>query len=149
MAENETFTRLFTLEEAQSMVVEIEPLVAEMTTAFAGIRREISATCRAAGVEPDSASLSERLQERGIAPALVGRVNDLIRRITEKGCVVNGPEVGLVDFPALLDSRIVFLCWKHGEPAIGHWHAIPDGFAGRRPLLDPLQDADGASSAVH
>ena len=148
MTDQERFARLFTIEEAQTMVTEIAPLVAEMTSAFAGIRREITDACRATGLEPGSDALPERLEERGVAPALVGRVNDLIRRITEKGCLVNGPEAGLIDFPALLDSRIVFLCWKHGEPRIDHWHAIPDGFAGRRPLLDLRPDAD-PSTAVH
>jgi hypothetical protein len=29
---------------------------------------------------------------------------------------------------------VVFLCWKHGEPAVTHWHELDAGFAGRRPL---------------
>jgi hypothetical protein len=128
--------RLFTLAEAQTLLPEIEPLVAEMKSAFEKIRSEITQASTTAGLPPNSPKLAKHLEKRGVAPALVGRVNDLIRTITEKGCVVNGPEAGLVDFPALLDSEIVFLCWQHGEPHIGHWHRIPDGFAGRRPLLE-------------
>lgn len=45
----------------------------------------------------------------------------------------NGPE-GLVDFPAMLDGRPVYLCWKLGEPEVLHWHDIEAGFAGRQPL---------------
>ena len=130
------FARLFTLEEAQTLLPELEPLVAEMKSAFEKIRAEIEVASDAAGLPANNPLLARHLEERGIAPPLVDRVNDLIGRIHAKGCVVNGPEAGLVDFPALLDSEIVFLCWKHGEAGIGHWHRIPDGFAGRRPLLD-------------
>ena len=34
-----------------------------------------------------------------------------------------------------MDSRIVFLCWKHGEPEVLHWHELDSGFAGRQPLV--------------
>ena len=45
----------------------------------------------------------------------------------------SGPE-GLVDFPAVLDGRIVYLCWKLGEPEVLHWHELDAGFAGRQSL---------------
>jgi hypothetical protein len=41
---------------------------------------------------------------------------------------------GVVDFPALMDGREVYLCWHLGETEVGHWHEIESGFAGRRPL---------------
>jgi hypothetical protein len=41
---------------------------------------------------------------------------------------------GLVDFPAILDGRKVFLCWKLGEPQVLFWHDLEAGFAGRQPL---------------
>ena len=48
--------------------------------------------------------------------------------------VVRDLDRGLVDFPALIDGREVYLCWLLDEPAVGHWHGIEAGFAGRRPL---------------
>jgi hypothetical protein len=59
----------------------------------------------------------------------------------------NGPE-GLVDFPAMLDGRPVFLCWKLGEPEVMFWHDLEAGFQGRQPLAagSVAGDApDGAS----
>ena len=148
MTERPAFAKFFTLEEAQGIVAEIEPLVSEMKQTFARIRREIADASRASGIALSSPHLSQQLEERGIASPLVEQVNVLIRRVHEKGCVVNGPEAGLVDFPALLDSEIVFLCWQHGETRIGHWHRIPDGFAGRKPLLGP-EVASEIPSTVH
>src|SRR5919108_6251311 len=48
--------------------------------------------------------------------------------------VVRDLERGLVDFPAVIDGREVYLCWLLDEPAVRHWHAVEAGFAGRRPL---------------
>jgi hypothetical protein len=50
--------------------------------------------------------------------------------------VVRDLERGLVDFPALIDGREVYLCWLLDEPAVGHWHGVESGFAGRRPLAN-------------
>ena len=41
---------------------------------------------------------------------------------------------GLVDFRAVLDGREVYLCWRLGEPEVGHWHEVDAGFAGRKKL---------------
>ena len=45
----------------------------------------------------------------------------------------DGPE-GLVDFPSMMDGRIVFLCWKLGETEVLHWHELDAGFRGRQSL---------------
>ncbi len=50
--------------------------------------------------------------------------------------VVRDLDRGLVDFPAVIDGREVYLCWLVDEPAVTHWHAIESGFAGRQPLAD-------------
>src|SRR6266550_2484528 len=41
-------------------------------------------------------------------------------------------EHGLVDFPALVSGRQVWLCWQRGEKSIGWWHGLDTGFSDRR-----------------
>jgi hypothetical protein len=48
--------------------------------------------------------------------------------------VVRDLERGLVDFPAVIDGREVYLCWLLDEPMVMHWHAVESGFNARRPL---------------
>jgi hypothetical protein len=48
--------------------------------------------------------------------------------------LVRDLERGLVDFPAIVDGREVYLCWRLDEPQVAHWHGLESGFAGRRPL---------------
>ncbi len=55
-------------------------------------------------------------------------------RLERLDLVVRDLERGLVDFPALIDGREVYLCWLLDEPSVGHWHGVESGFAGRRPL---------------
>jgi hypothetical protein len=50
------------------------------------------------------------------------------------GVLVKDLETGLLDFPSERDGEIVFLCWRHGEPSVAHWHAVDAGFSGRQPL---------------
>ena len=41
---------------------------------------------------------------------------------------------GLVDFPAIIGGREVFLCWEQDEDDIEYWHDIETGYAGREKL---------------
>ncbi|MBA2283739.1 MAG: DUF2203 family protein [Acidimicrobiia bacterium] len=48
------------------------------------------------------------------------------------GIFLRDPGRGLVDFPAVAPSgRPYWLCWLDGEPSVGWWHWVEDGFAGR------------------
>ncbi len=142
-----SFSRLFTVEEANALLPRIIPDVEELLDTFREIRTEIEDASRQAGVPIDSSKLPGHLEARGVAPRLFDRVKAIIERIHANGCLVNGPEVGLIDFPCLYNNEIVFLCWKYGEPRVGHWHRVPDGFAGRRPLLDASETS--ADTLVH
>jgi hypothetical protein len=42
---------------------------------------------------------------------------------------------GLLDFPAIIGGREVFLCWEKDEDDIEFWHDLDTGFAGREKLL--------------
>ena len=61
-------------------------------------------------------------------------ISDSVEAIQEMGILVKDLDIGLCDFPFLLDGRVVYLCWKLGEPEIRYWHEIEDGYAGRQPI---------------
>lgn len=74
------------------------------------------------------AVIEARIEEK------VREIDGCLRELDTIGCECKDFRMGLVDFPALLDGRVVCLCWKLGEPEIGHWHEVEDGFSGRRPV---------------
>jgi hypothetical protein len=43
-------------------------------------------------------------------------------------------DVGLVDFPAVMNGEEVFLCWRSDEDAVTWYHTPEGGFAGRKPI---------------
>lgn len=60
----------------------------------------------------------------------------------------SGPE-GLVDFPSMMDDRLVFLCWKLGEPEVLHWHELDAGFRGRQSLIAGSVVEAGSGEGPH
>jgi hypothetical protein len=73
-----------------------------------------------------------RLRMQGLIDQMAAGV----ARIDALGLTLRDIERGLVDFPALVSGRQVWLCWKFGESAIGWWHDLETGFDGRRPLAE-------------
>ena len=57
-----------------------------------------------------------------------------LRELDELGVELKDPRTGLVDFRSERDGEVVYLCWKLDEPAVGWWHPLDSGFAGRRRL---------------
>ena len=43
-------------------------------------------------------------------------------------------ERGLIDFPAIIGGKEVFLCWEQDEDDIEFWHDLESGYAGRERL---------------
>ncbi|MGE5702421.1 MAG: DUF2203 domain-containing protein [Clostridia bacterium] len=57
-----------------------------------------------------------------------------LQTLHDKGIQVKDLDIGLIDFPAVIDGKEVLLCWKQGEESITHYHGEQDGFLGRKPL---------------
>jgi hypothetical protein len=51
-----------------------------------------------------------------------------------KGIELKDIDIGLVDFPAIMDGNEVLLCWRQGEERISYYHSREDGFSGRKSI---------------
>ena len=130
--------RIFTLDEAQALLPVVESL----------LNRAIEAKQAAAELEEEQSALVQRVflqggvlldvaktQKRKTAQvALIQRAKDSLQEINAIGVQIKDLDIGLLDFPCLLEGETVLLCWKHGEPRIDFWHRIEDGFRGRQPI---------------
>ncbi len=63
------------------------------------------------------------------------RMEGLEKELAQLGVLLKDYFIGLIDFPCWKDGREVYLCWKLGEPEVGHWHEIDAGFSGRQKLM--------------
>jgi len=78
------------------------------------------------------------LEKVGLRERAAKEVNGIISDINSLGCVVKDAENGLVDFYHENKGEMVFLCWKHGEKRVEHWHAVEAGF-GTRQHIDKMK----------
>jgi hypothetical protein len=74
---------------------------------------------------------------------LAGNVESFMSELEEIGCYFKdwNFSIGLVDFPAIIDGKEVFLCWRSDEDDIIYYHDVDAGFAGRK-LIPPEELAD-------
>ena len=66
--------------------------------------------------------------------AQIQTMQSLIDELSNFGCELKDPSIGLIDFLSLRNGREVYLCWHLGEEHINFWHYLDSGFAGRQPL---------------
>jgi len=129
---------LFSLDEANKLVRELTPELDRLVLAQRELERLETrvaalslAVAGAAPENPDALDLLKLNQRR----ATLGRqVAEGVRAIHERGALVKDLRQGLLDFYALSGDRLIFLCWRLGEPEVAHWHTLEGGFATRQPL---------------
>jgi hypothetical protein len=73
-----------------------------------------------------------RLKIQGV----VDQMQASVARIDGWGITLRDIDSGLIDFPALVTGRQVWLCWRLGEGDVDWWHELNVGFAGRRHLSE-------------
>jgi hypothetical protein len=120
-------TRYFSIEEANSLLTEIEPLMARLLERRAKVvrlRKEIADILEDGTSDVGGAVPSELVQDFFV-------IERLVRKIRSYGCIIKDVNTGLIDFLSERDGREVFLCWRFGEPRIEFYHELHSGFLGR------------------
>jgi regulator of sirC expression with transglutaminase-like and TPR domain len=97
--------KIFTLEEARSLLPKVKELTSDAVFKFARL---------AEAEESDD-------EQQGV-------VGEWAREILALGAEIKG--LWLVDF----DSGAGYYCWKYPEPSLEYFHGYEEGFAGRLPL---------------
>lgn len=142
MSPNQTL-KLFTLEQANAslpLVRAITSDLAELSAVIFERQRHLSAISAGRELEESAGPYAEELvYEKAELERQTGRLHELINELRALGAEPkNGPEgrIDLVDFPAEKDGRVVYLCWRLGEPSVEHWHEIDAGFSGRQSVAE-------------
>ena len=98
-----------------------------------GGRTLVEDALTSAGAPDGSASprvLAARMQ------AVIDQMQAAVARLDGWGITLRDIQTGLIDFPALVAGRQVWLCWRLGEDEVAWWHELTTGVAGRRPLAE-------------
>ncbi|MCU0343709.1 MAG: DUF2203 domain-containing protein [Ignavibacterium sp.] len=69
---------------------------------------------------------------------LANDVNGFLSELEEVGCYYKDTkfQIGLVDFPAMIEGEEVYLCWRSDEEDILYYHEVDAGYLGRK-LIPP------------
>lgn len=121
--------RHFTLEEANALLPKLEPLLADLRRARDQLT-DAEAHEALSGAAPGNGGGTSGRQ---VGEAFL-EVRRMLASLEELGLVLRDIDRGLVDFPAILEGREVYLCWEEGEEGISFWHHLDAGFGGRQPL---------------
>jgi len=123
------FTRHYTREEATALVPQIREWLQQLDVLRASLRKH----------DQRVESLLDAGTDRG-GPT----VNDWVRTMADiqhvleefrrRELIIKDPDRGLIDFPAIVGGREVFLCWQTGEADVEYWHELEAGYGGREPL---------------
>jgi hypothetical protein len=124
--------KIFSVEEANSLLPSVRHLVRKIQRAHKRILSEEGAAREAAEFAEQGGG--------GIANGVAYAANlidmtSLVSELEALGVQLKDFSRGLIDFPSLRDGRVVLLCWQLGEgDRLEWWHDIDAGFAGRTPL---------------
>jgi hypothetical protein len=135
--------KIFTLEEAQAVLPVVEAL----------LKRALAAGQSSVEIEEELQQLKQKifvsggmrvdvifvLRRRDALALYEQQVEETVTEINSIGVEVKDLAAGLLDFPCMLDSEVVLLCWRQGESRIAHWHTQQDGFRGRKPIDERFQ----------
>ena len=61
-------------------------------------------------------------------------MQEVLAGFQRRRIIIKDLERGLIDFPAIMGGREVFLCWEQDEEEIEFWHDLDTGFSGRERL---------------
>jgi len=143
--------RFYDIDDANALLPELATIVGvlgEQRTELVRLRDEVLTAGNAGGEGaptpvggttggPDGSPISSELRlTRLRMQGLIDQMAAGVARIDALGLTLRDIEKGLVDFPALVSGRQVWLCWQLGETSIGWWHGLDTGFDGRQPLAE-------------
>jgi hypothetical protein len=130
--------KTFTLDQAQTLLPVLKSLIGgamegkkqieQIEKEFQKIKYRVMLT---GGMLLDVTAMARRKAEQEKA---LQEIKDALAEITSIGVQVKYLDMGLLDFPCVVDNEIVLLCWKYGEDKIEYWHGTEEGFAGRKPI---------------
>ncbi len=79
-------------------------------------------------------SLNGEIEDNSEIKYLSLQIQKYMGELEEIGCSYKdwSFDIGLVDFPSVINGKDVLLCWRSDENEIQYYHGLLDGYSGRR-----------------
>jgi len=123
------FKKHYSRDEARALLPQIRQWLKQLSTARQRFGRLDQ---RLAGLLAGGQDTGGEMVNQWVKVLADIKVN--LREFQKREIQIKDFDRGLVDFPAILDGKEVFLCWEQDEQDIDFWHDLNSGYAGRERL---------------
>lgn len=123
------FHKHYTVEEARTLIPQLRAWLAELGQLRSSLKQLDDRIAQMLAGGADIGGESVHTQVRMMAD-----LQHIIQEFEQRELQIKDAERGLVDFPAIVGGREVFLCWEKEDDDIEFWHDLNDGYAGRERL---------------
>ena len=137
--------QVFTLEAVNALIPRLNAICAEQHLRRSEIETRLKDLAhRLGGAPPETLSVDDEdpSEVREMKRELIERIEEYQHGwgpLDEMGAVLKDPRVGLIDFYGRVEGKLVFLCWKYGEQEVRHFHALGEGFSGRKEIKTSMK----------
>jgi len=144
-------SRFYAIDEANLALPEVERILAalrDQRVELITLRDRVVAAAPPDDAGP-TAEVAERIRLLRLGmQGLIDQMQAGVARLVEMDITLRDIQTGLIDFPALVSGRPIWLCWRLGETDVAHWHPHDEGFDTRRPLSElPMGRGSGTPAA--
>ena len=123
------FSKHYTLDEANALLPQIRKWLAQLNQLRENLQRCEKRLSGLTGQGNDIGGETVNNWIRALAD-----MQETLAEFQRREIFIKDLERGLLDFPALIGGREVFLCWESDEDAVEFWHDLETGFGGRERL---------------
>ena len=123
------FQKHYTIDQARALLPQIREWLAEIHQ----LRRRLKqldariGQILSSGADAGGESVNSQLK-------LIADLQHVFREFEQRQIQIKEVDRGLIDFPAIIGDKEVFLCWEQDEADIEFWHDLDTGYAGRERL---------------
>jgi hypothetical protein len=131
-------TRFYAIDEANASLPEVERILTalrDQREELIALRDRVVEATPDDGEPPAGAAEQIRLLRLGMQ-GLIDQMQAGVARLVEMDITLRDISTGLIDFPALVTGRPIWLCWRLGESEVANWHPHDEGYDSRRPLSE-------------
>lgn len=123
------FQKHYTREEAQALLPQLRAWLADLNRWREEVERYDK---RLNGLNTEGQDTGGETVNNWIR-ALAG-MQQILAELQHREIFIKDLSRGLVDFPAIIGGKEVFLCWEADEDQIEFWHDLETGYGGRERL---------------
>jgi hypothetical protein len=123
------FEKHYTREEANALLPQIRKWLARLNRQREDLHRHEK---RLGGLTDQGNDIGGETVNNWIRT--LADMQEILSEFQHRQIFIKDLERGLLDFPAIIGGKEVFLCWEQDEDQVEFWHDLETGFGGRERL---------------